>query len=129
MLCIEVTSNAETICTAGLADWGIVSATLGSGTHVGVPPRPGFELSVNGVDGDVLVEWASRPFFIGDSLTIKVVDATPDVPTCRYSDAEFQRLAEAKGLVHARGLYRFLKRRLGELEAEYGGQLVSEQDA
>lgn len=129
MLCIEVTSNGETICTAGLADWGIVSASLGSGTHVGVPPRPGFELTVNGVDGDVLVEWASRPFFLGESFTIEIVEATPDTPSRRYSDPEFQSLAEAKGLVHARGLYRWLKRRLGELEAEYGDQLASARDA
>jgi hypothetical protein len=129
MLCIDLTSNGKEICTAGLPEGGIVSATLGSGTHVCVPPRPGFELSVNGVDGDALVEWATRGFFLGDSLTVTIVEAQPDLPTRRYSDPDVQRLAEEKGLLHARGMYRVLKRRLRELEEEYGDQLVSEEDA
>jgi hypothetical protein len=130
MLCIKVTFNGETICTAGSVDWGIVSATVASGSHIGMPPRPGFELSVNGVLGDAVVDWATRQLFIaGDSVTITLVEGQPDSPTRTYSEAEFEMFAEAKSLVHARDMYAALKRRQEELETEFGDRLVSERDA
>jgi hypothetical protein len=128
MLCLDVRSKGDAICTAGLPD-GIVSASLGSGTHVGMPPKPGFELTVNGVEGDALVEWATKALYLGDSVTIAVVEAQPDPPTRRYSNPEVDNLAEVRGLAAARAMYHALKRRLSELEAEYGDRLMGERDA
>ena len=126
MLCLAVSSNGKHLCLAGDPD-AIVQADLASGSHVGTPPRPGFVLSVSAATGEGLAQWATRDLFPGDEVVIKIVECSgADTPTRAFTEAEFEDLADKRGLLLARGTYAALKRRIKILEDEYGDRLRDE---
>ena len=127
MICLAVSSGGKQLSVAGDPD-AIVQASIASGTHIGTPPRPGFALTVSGYTAGGVVEWINRDLFIGDEVSIKVVESSePDTPVRVLTDEEFKDLGDKKGLLLARGEYAALKRRMRTLEAEYGTRL--EKDA
>jgi hypothetical protein len=129
MICLAVSSNGKRPTVAGDPD-AIVQAILASGTHVGVPPRPGFALSVTGATPGGFAEWVNHDLFVGDEVFIKIIESPDlDTPTRFYTEAEFDDLGGKKGLLLARGEYGALKRRMRFLEDQYGDQLVDDADA
>ena len=104
MLCFEVYCNGEKLSTAGIGDFGVLTAIL---TWVSHEPgklkkwaeseTPGteatsLELTVGGLGGCVgeageHLEWVESDLVVGDEIRIRVVDApSSDPPLRRYTD-------------------------------------------
>jgi hypothetical protein len=129
MICLAVTSNGRHLCLAGDPD-AIVQVDIASGTHIGSPPRRGFALRVTAATGDAFAQWAARDLFVGDEVLIKVVESShADPVTLVYTEAEFEELADKRGLLLARGMYAALRSRMRVLEQEYGDRLTEDEDA
>src|SRR5688572_24691221 len=98
MFCLEVFLNGEKICTAGVGDFGLVSAKVIWISHEpeklarwaaeGRPERPpvSLDLTVSGLVHDDEEEpehlgWADECLSIGDEIRIRAVDLPePDGP-------------------------------------------------
>jgi hypothetical protein len=130
MLCLELTVNDERVCTAGVPDQGIFGASLMSGSHCGVPPRPGFQLSVTGVQSDQLVEWIDTGVFAGEVVVLRVVESRDaDAPRRVYTEQEFQERFGGRSLQAAREEHSGLTKRIRQLEEKWGEQLRLPKDA
>jgi hypothetical protein len=129
MICLAVSTNGKHLTVAGDPD-AMVQSIVASGTHLGDPPRPGFALSVCGATARGWVEWARQDLFPGDELVIRIAESSdPDEPRHVLSEAEFDDLADKKGVALARGEYASLKGRMRALERSYGDQLVDHETA
>jgi hypothetical protein len=104
MICFEVYRNGQKICTAGIGDYGVLTAILTWVSHhpeslarwaaEGSPNTEPTEMdfSVGGLydNNSSVVEhlkWARLPIVVGDEISIRVVDSqTTDPPSERRQD-------------------------------------------
>jgi hypothetical protein len=104
VLCFEVYCNGEKLCTAGIGDFGVLTAILTWVSHEpeklnkwaesGIPDtettRLGFEVGglgrCVGEAGEHL-KWVESDLAVGDEIRIRVVDVpSADPPSRRYED-------------------------------------------
>jgi hypothetical protein len=104
MLCFEVYRNGEKLCTAGVGDFGVLSAILNWVSHhpeklarwaaEGIPevPPTHLEFTVGGhgsedSDSADYLRWVEADLAAGDEILIRVVEApSSDPPSRRYRD-------------------------------------------
>src|SRR5262245_31648993 len=103
MLCFEVYRNGQKLCTAGIGDFGILTALLTWVSHHpeklarwtadGVPQTEATELTfkVGGLHGTgdsgsgEHSEWVESDLIVGDEVRIRIVEApSADPPSRRY---------------------------------------------
>ena len=118
MVAFEVKVNGKKVCTAGVADFGVLTTILTwvrrKAARTGQRARRhGAEeeltLDVSGLNGDEHLKWIASSLHVGDRVSIRVLDAKAvDVPTRRYHD-DPQMVKKAK-----RRYYEQLKREYGE---------------
>ncbi len=124
MLALDLFRNGRRQFRAGGFPDSILSASLMRASHVGEPPRWGVSVDIVAVTDVEIMEWTCEPLFPGDEFICRVVEAEDgDPPNVRRNDAEFEMKCEAKSLLQARTIYAGLKRRLLEMEAQWGDQL------
>jgi hypothetical protein len=81
-------------------------------------------LDVSGFSGEVSAEWIREALFPGDEVTIRIVEADEaDPPAVLRTEDEFAALVDKRGLLVARVIHTALKRRILEIEREYGDRL------
>src|SRR5262249_50475076 len=104
MLCFEVYRNGKKHCTAGIGEFGVLTAILTWVSHQpeklarwtaeGIPetePRS-LELTVGGLgrcigEAGEHLNWVQENVVVGDEIRIRVVDvASADPPASRYED-------------------------------------------
>jgi ClpX C4-type zinc finger len=125
MKCFEVTINGERLCTAGVED-GVLTAIL----SFVKPQKPSDEaqaddtsvktesldIRVGGLvnvepDASAHVDWLTQDLFVGDEVTIKILEATTcDEPTSReitYLQCSFcgKKPSEVERLIAGPGVY------------------------
>ena len=95
MIAFKLSINGEHICTAGVRDFGVVSAVI---TWVRRKPENGRDgkiieeeltADLGGLDGESKehLKWWSQRLRVGDRVSIEVVDAKrADKPKRRYRD-------------------------------------------
>jgi hypothetical protein len=104
MLCFEVYRNGEKLCTAGIGDFGVLSAMLTWVSHEpeklkewaesGVPDIEAtrLEFTVGGLgrcigEAGEHLKWVESDLAVGDEIRIRVVDVpSADPPSRRYED-------------------------------------------
>src|SRR5262245_41821304 len=104
MLCFEVYRNGEKLCTAGVGDFGVLTAILTWVSHhpaklakwaaEGVPETEPttLELTVGGLgrdDSDTTehLKWVESNLEVGDEIRMRVVEVlSSDPPLRRYQD-------------------------------------------
>lgn len=104
MLCFEVYRNGEKLCTAGIGDFGVLTAVLTWVSHEpeklkkwaasGIPETEPtrLELEVGGLgrcvgEAGEHLKWVESDLVVGDEIRIRVVDVpVADPPSRRYED-------------------------------------------
>jgi hypothetical protein len=95
MLCFEVTINGKKMCTAGIEDYGVITAIF---SQVKTPPQANTEkiedgridepyFTVGGMVEDAQLEWLGGILEIGDEVTIRIIEANEtDKPINQYRE-------------------------------------------
>lgn len=104
MLCFEVYCNGEKLCTAGIGEFGVLTAILTWVSHdpeklkkwaeSGIPDTEptSLDFTVGGLgrcvgEAGENLRWVESELAVGDEIRIRVVDVpTPDPPARRYED-------------------------------------------
>ncbi len=116
MIAFEVRVNDELICTAGLEDFGVLSAIISW-----VRRRPENSLDRKSIEEELTAEigglnsldehltWLSKALMVGDSFSLRIVNVDKvDAPIRKYKD-DPAAIAQAK-----REYYEELKREFGD---------------
>ena len=116
MLCFEVHLNGQRLCTAGIGDFGVLSAMITWVSHT--PEKPGrpsaahrasdamrVDLEVGGLNEDASeirehVKWIKRSLAVGDEIKLQITEAREsDSPQHRHRDDPALTLEHQKDYV------------------------------
>jgi hypothetical protein len=105
MIAFEVQINDEKVCTAGLGDFGVLTAVLswvGSRASEQSPGGEALTLHVGGLTDsqkgvDQFVDWVKNFLAVGDEVKIKIIETSEaDEPSQRYQREAAEHLQGAR---------------------------------
>ena len=124
MICFHIEVNGEKVCTAGVGEFGVLTAVLSwvrnRQQHAEGGGNPPVVLHVGGLtdqgeDDEEHVQWARKDLAVGDVVRVEIVDAEScDEP------GEKKRQDPAQRVERAREYYEQLKAGLTSTQEQHG---------
>ncbi|MGD0949603.1 MAG: hypothetical protein ABSA52_19520 [Candidatus Binatia bacterium] len=117
MIAFQVAVNGSEVCTAGISDFGVVSAIVTwvrrtpakSADGKSIEEEPTFD--VGGLDSSAgaHLKWLKTTLAVGDTITVRIVDRSRVDSPCERRKEDPEEVARAQ-----RRYYERLKREYGE---------------